>query len=63
MKKKAGEWEPVDENQLYPVICSLYMGEMAGLITDKTFDILEILPKDESGEVLSDINTAIISRQ
>ena len=56
----SGQWEPIKKDELYPVICSLYMGQMAGLATDATFGLISIEPKDASGNVLEDINTAVL---
>jgi 2',3'-cyclic-nucleotide 2'-phosphodiesterase (5'-nucleotidase family) len=55
-----GLWERVQPKKLYRVICSLYLGQMAGLITDTTKGILSITPRDASGAALTDINTAIL---
>lgn len=55
-----GSWAPLDNEKLYGVMGSLYLGQMAGLITDTSFGILKIEPKDKNGVVLADINKAIL---
>ncbi|MDR1775628.1 MAG: 5'-nucleotidase C-terminal domain-containing protein [Actinomycetes bacterium] len=55
-----GQWRDVESDKLYRVICSLYLGQMTGLITDTTRGIVKILPRDASGAVMHDINDAIL---
>lgn len=53
-------WTPVESEKLYPVICSLYMGQMAGLATDATYGLISIAPRDAQGTPLTDINEAVL---
>lgn len=53
-------WSPIEKDRLYPVICSLYMGQMAGLATDATYGLISISPRDAQGVPYEDINNAVL---
>lgn len=53
-------WAPIEKDRLYPVICSLYMGQMAGLATDATYGLISIAPRDAQGVPFTDINDAVL---
>ncbi len=55
-----GQWVSVDDKKLYGVICSIYIGQMAGLITDTTKGIISVQPRDKNGVPLTDLNVAIL---
>lgn len=60
IQNSLGDWEPVDSDETYRVICSLYMLQMAGLVTDTTHGILSVIPKLEDGTEIKDNNDAIL---
>lgn len=55
-----GEWEELKTDETYRVVCSLYMLQMAGLVTDTTHGILSVVPKFQDGTEITDINEAIL---
>ncbi|MEG0629817.1 MAG: bifunctional UDP-sugar hydrolase/5'-nucleotidase [Christensenellaceae bacterium] len=60
VKNANGEFEDLQEDKLYKVVSSQYLGEMAAMITDATYGILKITPKDANGNVITDMKNAIL---
>lgn len=50
----------IENNQLYPVVTSLYCGQMLQTVKDRSFGLLSIVPKDENGEPVSDLESRIL---
>lgn len=50
----------LDDKKLYRVVTDLYSMQMLGAVTDLSKGLLSIVPKDENGNPIEDINTAII---
>jgi hypothetical protein len=55
-----GSRVPIDENRLYRVVTGLYCGQMLGTVTDKSFGILSITPRDANGNVVTDFDQYIL---
>lgn len=57
-------YTPIDisrgNEQLYSVTTNNYVLEFFGLIDDITFGLLKVAPKNEFGEVVSDLNTLVL---
>lgn len=60
VQDKNGNWEAVNPDETYRVVCSLYMLQMAGLVTDTTHGILSVVPKFQDGTEIKDFNDAIL---
>ncbi len=50
----------LEDGALYRVVTNLYSSQMLGMVTDKSFGILEITPKDERGNPITDYESHII---
>jgi 2',3'-cyclic-nucleotide 2'-phosphodiesterase (5'-nucleotidase family) len=57
---QAGNYVVTNDDQLYSVIVGLYTAKMIGLVSDKTYGILSVIPKNEKGEPIADLNDAIV---
>lgn len=55
-----GGKSPLEDNKLYRVVTNLYSSQMLGLVTEKSFGILKITPKDAKGEPILDYENHII---
>ena len=55
-----GSRVPIEDDQLYRVVTGLYSGQMLGTVNGKSFGILGITPRDESGEPITDLEAYII---
>ena len=60
LDKGDGQYEELDDDQLYRVVADLYSAEMLGIVKDKSFGLLSIAPKDAEGNSVSDFETYII---
>lgn len=60
LDKGNGEYEELDNDQLYRVVADLYSAEMLGIVKDKSFGLLSVAPKDADGNSVSDFETCII---
>lgn len=55
-----GKRVEVEDDKLYRVVSDLYSGQMLSAVTDMSFGILKIVPKDANGEPLDNLEDAII---
>ena len=60
MVTRDGKTEEIDDDRLYRVVTNLYSSQMLGTVTDKSFGILKITPKDENGRPVTDYEARII---
>ena len=55
-----GTTAAIDDNKLYRVVTNLYSSQMLGTVTDMSYGILKITPKDEWGNPITDYEAHII---
>lgn len=55
-----GTQSPIEDDKLYRVVTNLYSSQMLGLITEKSFGILKVTPKDAQGNPITDYEAHII---
>ena len=55
-----GNVEELSDDQLYRVVADLYSGQMLSAVSDKSFGILSITPKDAQGNVIEDLEQHIV---
>lgn len=55
-----GSRAPIEDGTLYRVITNLYSSQMLGLVTDKSFGILKVTPKDAQGTPITDYEAHIV---
>jgi len=60
LDKGDGEYEELEDDQLYRVVADLYSAEMLGIVKDKSFGLLSITPKDAEGNPTNDFEKCII---
>ena len=48
---KDGKREEIQDDKLYKVVTDLYTGQMLGSVTDVSYGLLKIEPKDENGKL------------
>ena len=46
--------------ELYRIVATYYVGAMIGSVTDMTSGILEVTPRDENGDAITDMSTRLI---
>ena len=51
---------PIEDDRLYRVVTGLYCGQMLGTVNGKSFGILGITPRDETGAPVENLETRII---
>lgn len=56
----AGIDGPIDDNKLYRVVADLYSGQMLAAVKSKSFGLLSITPRDESGNEVTDFEARIL---
>lgn len=54
---------PIEDDRLYRVVTGLYCGQMLGTVNGKSFGILGITPRDETGVPVEDLETRIIRHE
>ena len=52
--------EKPESGQLYRVVTSLYCGQMLSAVKDRSLGLLSIVPKDENGEPIADLESRIL---
>ncbi len=52
--------EDIDDSKLYRVVTDLYTAQMLGVVTDTSYGLLSIVPKDEFGEAVVDYEDQIV---
>lgn len=55
-----GTRKPLESGKLYRVVTNLYSSQMLGLVTEKSFGILKVTPKDAQGSPITDYENYII---
>lgn len=51
---------PIEDDRLYRVVADLYSGQMLGTVESKSFGLLSVTPRDESGTPVTDLESRII---
>lgn len=54
---------PLEPDRLYRVVCGLYSAQMLGVVGEKSYHLLSIVPKDASGAPITDFDQHIIYTQ
>ncbi|MEG2051106.1 MAG: bifunctional UDP-sugar hydrolase/5'-nucleotidase [Oscillospiraceae bacterium] len=57
---KNGEKQEIKDDKLYRVVADVFSAQMLGSIKDKSFGLLSIVPKDASGNPISDLSKTVI---
>ena len=52
---KDGKREEIQDDKLYKVVTDLYTGQMLGSVTDVSYGLLKIEPKDKNGKLLKNL--------
>jgi len=60
VQNEKGEYEPLESNKLYRLCSNLYAAGMITYISKVTHGLIDIKPRDEKGNVLSDLKQALI---
>lgn len=60
LMEQNGQVEELQEDQLYHVVADLYSGQMLGAVTDMSFGILSLVPKDAQGNPVEDLEEFIV---
>ena len=55
-----GSVTELEDDKLYRVVADLYSGQMLGAVTDQSYGILSITPKDEYGNPVEDLEDHIV---
>lgn len=55
-----GSVTELEDDKLYRVVADLYSGQMLGAVTDQSYGILSITPKDENGNPVEDLEDHIV---
>lgn len=58
---KDGKREEIQDDKLYKVVTDLYTGQMLGSVTDVSYGLLKIEPKDKSGKLLKNLEDEAIT--
>ena len=58
---KDGKREEIQDNKLYKVVTDLYTGQMLGSVTDVSYGLLKIEPKDKNGKLLKNLEDEAIT--
>lgn len=60
VQDEQGEYKPLDPKKLYRICTNLYAAEMMNYVTDVTYGLLKIKPKDKNGRELLHLKQAIV---
>lgn len=58
-----GAVQKLEDDKLYSVVCDIYTAQMLGAAEEKSFGLLSIVPKNASGELVTDLNGCIVKGQ
>lgn len=58
---KDGKREEIQDDKLYKVVTDLYTGQMLGSVTDISYGLLKIEPKDKNGKLLKNLEDEAIT--
>ena len=50
LRENDGSLDEIDDEQLYFVVCGMYMGQMLGSVEKTSFGLLTVTPRNEQGE-------------
>lgn len=53
LRRNNGTLEVIEDDQMYRVVCGMYMGQMLGSVEETSFGLLAITPRDASGNPLT----------
>lgn len=56
-----GERKEIQDDQLYHVVTDLYTGQMLGSVMDVSYGLLSIVPKDENGDPIENLEDRAIT--
>ncbi len=57
-----GGTAPLRDDQLYRVVADLYSGQMLGAVEGQSFGLLTVTPRDENGELVTDLESRILKQ-
>lgn len=52
-RRDGGTLEPINDEELYHVVCGMYMGQMLGTVESSSFGLLTITPRDSEGNPIA----------
>ncbi len=58
---KDGKREEIQDDKLYKVVTDLYTGQMLGSVTDVSYGLLKIEPKDKNGKLIKNLEDEAIT--
>jgi len=58
--KKSGENKELVDDKLYHVVVDLYSAQMLSAVTDMSYGVLSLQPKDENGKIITDFESRIL---
>lgn len=58
--REDGSLAEIEDDRLYRVVTGLYCGQMLGMVNSQSFGILEVTPRDENGEPITDLEAHIV---
>lgn len=50
----------IEDDQLYRVVTGMYAAQMLSTVKDKSMGLLSLVPKDETGEAITDFSTRVL---
>ena len=53
LRRSDGTLETIEDDQMYRVVCGMYMGQMLGSVEETSFGLLKITPRDRQGNPLT----------
>ena len=60
VQDEKGDYQPLDYKKLYRVCANIYAAEMIKYVSDVSYGMLAVKPKDKNGRLLPDLKSAII---
>ena len=60
---KVGNLSQLEEDKLYPVVTDLYSGQMLSSVTDLSYGLIAITPKNAAGQPVKDLEEIIIKHE
>lgn len=58
-----GQAQPIEDDRLYRSICGLYSAQMLGSVTDLSYGLLSVTPKDKDGNPITNYEDHIVYDQ
>ena len=53
LRRNDGTLEEIDDEKLYKIVTGMYCGQMLGSVKEKSFGLLEIVPRDKNGNPIA----------